>query len=92
MSKYVLSAPFKFEDQEITELNLDLESLTGRDISIVKREWAGLGNFSPMPSTDVDFCAMLAAKASKQPFEIIESLPAKEYTKLAQEVSNFLNS
>lgn len=92
MPKHVLAKEFKFEDQKITEIDLDLDSLTGRDISEVKRQWAAEGNFSPMPSTDVDFCAMLAAKASKLPIDLIQSLPAKEYTKVAQAVSNFLNA
>jgi hypothetical protein len=91
MPKHLLKKEFKFEDQTITELDLDLDSLTGRDISQVKRAWAVEGNFSPMPSTDIDFCAMLAAKASKQPIELIQAMPAKEYTAVAQVVSNFLN-
>lgn len=91
MQKHTLKKPHKFEDQEVKELDLNLDSLTGRDISQVKRQWAAEGNFSPMPSTDTDFCAMLAAKASGQSIELIQSLPAGDYMKVSQLVSNFLN-
>lgn len=88
--KHKFSSPVNFEGTDFTELDLDLESLKGSDISAAKKEWAAAGNFSPVPSSDLDFCAIVAARASKQPLEMIEDLPAKEYTKLCQAVSNFL--
>lgn len=88
--KHIFTKPYNFEGKEYTELELELDSLTGRDVSSVKRQWAGEGNFSAMPSTDSDFCIMIAAKAAKKPVEFFYSLPAKEYAKLAQAVSNFL--
>jgi hypothetical protein len=90
--KHVFDKPVTFEGTEYTELEMNLDSLTGKDISQAKRLWAGAGNFSPVPAADMDFCAALAAQASKQPLEFFEALPAKEYTKLTQAVSNFLLS
>jgi hypothetical protein len=90
--KHVFNAPVTFEGTEYKELDLKLEEMTGRDISAAKREWAVSGNFSPVPSADMDFCAILAAKASKQPLEFMQALPAREYTRLTQAVSNFLMS
>lgn len=88
--KHTFKEPVNFEGVEYTELDLELESLKGSDISEAKREWAAAGNFSPVPASDLDFCAIVAARASKQPLEMIMDLPAKEYTKLCQSVSNFL--
>ena len=88
--KHKFSSSVSFEGTEYTELDLNLDALKGIDISEAKREWAAAGNFSPVPSTDMDFCAIVAARASKQPLEMIMDLPAKEYTKLCQAVSNFL--
>lgn len=88
--KHVFDQPFDFEGTEYTELEIPLESLNGRDISVAKREWAAGGNFSPVPVADSDFCASVAARACKLPVEFFYSLPAKEYTKLTQAVSNFL--
>ena len=89
--KHIFSKPYKFDDAEFTEIDLDLDSLTGKDISSAKRIWSMAGNFSPMPSTDMDFCAALAAQASNQPIEFFESMPAREFNKITQAVSNFLN-
>lgn len=88
--KYILSKEYEFEGQKYTELELDLDILTGKDVSAAKREWARLGNFSPLVSADIDFCAFLAAKATKLPIEFMSGLPAKDYCGVAQEVSNFL--
>lgn len=84
--------PVNFEGQEIKQILLDLEGLTGKDISRVKSAWAQAGNFSPVAASDLDFCAMVACKAAGQPYEFADALPAKDYVKLAQEVSNFLLS
>lgn len=89
--KHKFAKPYKFDDIEFTEIELDLDALTGKDISSAKRVWAMAGNFSPMPSADMDFCAALAAQASKQPIEFFEQLPAREFNKVTQMVSNFLN-
>lgn len=88
--KHTFSAPYTFEGTEFTEIEMDLESMTGKDISVAKREWAAGGNFNPVPATDMDFCAALAAQAAKQPVEFFEQMPAREYTKVTQAVSNFL--
>lgn len=88
--KLKLSKPYTFEGQEYTDFEADLEALTGRDVSAAKREWTRMGNFSAVIATDIDFCVYLAAKAAKQPIEFVEGLPAKDYCRIAQEVSNFL--
>ena len=88
--KIELSKPYTFEGKEFTEFEADLESLKGRDVAEAKREWVRQGNFAAVIASDIDFCAYLAAKAAKQPFEFVEGLPAKDYCRVAQEVSNFL--
>lgn len=90
--KHVFEKPVQFEGQEYTELDINVEALTGKDMSQAKRLWTAAGNFSVAPATDMDFCAAIAAQASKQPIEFFEALPAKEFTKLTQAVSNFLLS
>ena len=88
--KISLSKPYDFDGVTYTELDVDFESLTGRDVVAAKREWARLGNFSAVISTDVEFAVFLAAKAAKQPYEFFDALPAKEYCRIAREVTNFL--
>lgn len=88
--KHEFQKPYTFEDKEYTEINLDLDGLTGRDISEAKKVWTSEGGFAVIPAVDSDFCAAVAARAAKLPLEFFLGLPAKEYTKITQAVSNFL--
>lgn len=88
--KHEFDKPFTFDGKEHTEITMDLDALTGRDISAAKKEWVAAGNFSPIPAADSDYCAIVAARASKLPLEFFYELPAREYSKLTQAVSNFL--
>ena len=88
--KYILSKEYEFEGQKYTEIEIDLDVLTGKDVSAAKREWTRAGNFSPLMASDTDFCVYPSAKAAKQPIEFMEGLPAKDYCAIGQEVANFL--
>ena len=88
--KHVFSKPYEFEGKTFKEIEFDLDSLKGSDISAAKKEFAATGNFSPVPSTDSDFCAILLARMTKQPVEFFTGLPARDYCSLTQQVSNFL--
>jgi hypothetical protein len=91
-SVVTLKKPVNFEGNEVTEISMDLESLTGRDISSIKSEWAMAGKFSPVPAADIDFCILAACRASGQPAELFDLLGSKDYMRVSQEVSNFFNS
>lgn len=90
MKKFEFSKTIHFEEKEIKEIEFDLESLSGDDVEAVKKEFTAAGNYAPVPSSDSTFCIMLLARAAKMPIEFFKILPAKDYLKLAQEVSNFL--
>ena len=88
--KYSFSKVYEFEGKEYKELEFDLDAIRGADISAAKKEFAASGNFSPLPTTDSDFCAILLARLIKQPREFFDGLPARDYCALTQRVSNFL--
>lgn len=88
--EYKFKNTYTFEGQEYDFINLDLDGMTGKDMSQAKREWTAQGNFSAVITADMDFAICVAAKASKLPIEFFEQLPAREYAKVAQEVTNFL--
>lgn len=90
MTKYTFSKPYIFEGKEYSELEFDLESLKGSDISAAKKELTSVGIFAPILASDSDFCAILLARLIKQPREFFEGMPANDYSKLIQQVSNFL--
>ena len=90
--KYEFSAPYTFEEQVYTEIDLDLDSLKGSDIANVTREWTRAGNMSMMKTTDDTFCTLLAAKAAKLHVEFFEQLPAKDYIQITTMVAGFLHN
>lgn len=88
--KHVFAKPYEFEGQTYNEIEFDLESLKGTDISAAKRTFLAEGYFSPLMTTDSDYCAILLARLTKLPFEFFSGLPAREYCEVTQKVSNFL--
>lgn len=89
--KHIFEKPFEFEGKKYEEIEMNLESLKGADISAVKKQYSAMGLFSPLPTTDSDFCALIAARQAKLPLEFFTELPAREYCLVTQKVSNFLN-
>ena len=73
-------------------LTLKLEELTGRDTSQIKREWVANGGRASFPATDLNYCALVAARAAGVKLEAIHALPAPVYVSLMREVSDFLQS
>lgn len=59
--KIALTKPYNFEGKEYTELEIDFESLTGRQVSQAKREFIRSGNFAGgnIMQADMDFCVYL---------------------------------
>ena len=92
MAKVEFEKAVEFEGTEYEELELDLESLKGKDISAAKKQWQKAGNAAAAVTMDIDFCIHVATMACDQPIEFFNELPAKEYNKVYAEVFSFLNS
>lgn len=90
MTEHVFVQPVEFEGSSYESIEMNLDGMTGRDISKAKSQWAQAGNFSPVPATDLDFCALVACESAGLPKEFAEALPAREYLAITQKVSNFL--
>lgn len=90
MEKFTFSKPYEFEGETYEDIEFDLDSLKGSDISAVKRTFSNAGGYSPVPATDSDFCALILARVTKKPVEFFTEMPAKDYCALTQRVSNFL--
>lgn len=88
--RYEFSKKYKFEEKEYDTVDIPVEDMTGRDFADVKRSWSKEGNFSAVPAADSEFCIRVAAKMSRKPVEFFEQMPAGDYCKIAQSVSNFL--
>lgn len=84
--------PYQFEGKEYTEIDLNLDSLTGKDFNDLTRRLKGSGWFAAIPAADPEFCMHIAALGAKLPIEFFESLPAAVYGSTVQRVGNFLMS
>lgn len=88
--KIEFSKPYVFEGETYESIELDLEGLSGEDMLAVNRQFSAEGHYSLAPSADMNFHALLAARACKQPIEFFLKMPAKEFANVTQVVANFL--
>jgi len=88
--KYVFSKPYVFEDEEVKEIEIDLESMKGSDVAAAKKEFSQEGQFSVLLANDPVFCMMLVARLTKRPKEFFDDLPGRDYLAISQEVQHFL--
>lgn len=87
--KITLSTPMKYKDSELSELDLDLESLTGQDLIDIESSITSRGQTVQMSSQG--YFAAIAAKSAHIPVEVIKSLPLKDFMKITNQVIFFLN-
>jgi len=85
-----LKTPITFEDKEYTELNFDIEALTGRDLVKAEQEAAAISPQGLMPELSKSYNAVVAGKACKVPVDLIMALSVKDFTFLTVSVQNFL--
>ncbi|NTU28849.1 phage tail assembly protein [Brevibacillus sp. HB1.1] len=88
---YKLSRPFSFDGKEYTELDLDLDSITGEDLMSCERQLnASTKDLVFVKELSKPYLALVAARAAKVPVELIHKLPAKDFSKVTMLVQNFL--
>lgn len=92
MIKIVLDQPIKIGEEEVKELTLDFESLTGNAILAAETEARAMGDKTPQLLFSMKFQAAIASKASKVPIKIIIDLPAGKFQEIMMEVNHFLFS
>lgn len=89
-----LTRPKQFDGKEVTEIVLDLDSLTGTDIELAENQFTAqnpeISASTPVKWMSNAFLAIVAAKAAKVPVELIKSLSATDYSKVTMKVQVFL--
>ena len=90
--KYKFSKHFEFEGKTFEELDIDLDSLTGEDLEVVEQLMTEDRIFAPVPAIHRGYCSRIGAVAAKVPHAFFKKLPAKDYSKITQEISTFLLS
>jgi len=87
---YKLSRPFNWQGKTYTELNLDFESLTGKDLIKAESEFNKKGGFAIMLDLNKEYCAIIAAKAAGVGSDMLMELPANDFSKITTRVTGFL--
>ncbi|WP_303997079.1 hypothetical protein [Megamonas hypermegale] len=78
-------------DKELTEINFDFNSLTGKDVLKAERTTKILNPRLTVVNADLGFLGQLAAIAGKVPFYELEKLPGHQYAKVTVWGMNYLN-
>jgi len=86
-----LKKSIEYDSETITELNLDLDSLTGQDMINAEKE-ADTNEFTPMKEFNKSHLAILAAKACGKPSDMMPLLGLRDFSSITREVQNFLFS
>ena len=89
MPKLQLKKPFMLDGQEVTEIEYDLESLTGKELNNASMELKKRGIIIVQPEIDLDYQSALFAEAAGMSFEDVQRLPIKDFQKACGLVAAF---
>lgn len=90
MAQHKLSKPVVYDDKEFTEINLDLDSLTGEDLVNIETEMTASGLMVALPEASKSYQMYVAARAAKVPVELIKKLSIKDASAITIKVQSFL--
>lgn len=88
--KIQLKKAITHKGNEISTLDLELDTLTGNDLIDVEEQILKTGN--PIQSTDFSrvYLITVAARALHMPAEILKQMCARDFARVVNEVRNFL--
>ena len=92
MRKIKLSRPTQINGSELTEINLDLESLKGKDLIELETGFRKLyrGEYIPVVGIDSRYHAFVAGRVSGINPEDLGELYAPDFAAVCAEVQSFL--
>ena len=86
-----LSQVYRFEDQEISELDFSgLESITVANMIKANKTLSSSGNFSVLPETDLQYCLSIATDVTGLPIEFFKKLKPRDGIRVKNKVTSFL--
>lgn len=88
--KIALSKELTIKGELVKEVELDFDSLTGRDLTKAEKEARIAGDANVMINFSMVYHAAIVAKLLGITYDDVLDLPAGDFTKLTASVSNFL--
>lgn len=87
-----LSKPFKYEEYDLTEIDLDFEGAPANVLIRADREMVKRKHVPQFKQMDTVYCGVIASMVTKIPYKVLTSLPLKDFNLLVNAVSGFLLS
>ena len=88
--KIKLSKAIKHKGENIEILDINLDDLTGNDLIEVEKQLTQSGEVSIVTDFNKIYLITIAARALHIPVEILKFVSAKDFTRITNEVRNFL--
>ena len=89
MAKVILTKALTIAGKEVKEVELDVEKLSGRDLTLAERESRAMGDNAASVFVSMNFQAIVVAKLLKVPVDDILDLPAGDFKQLVVPVASF---
>lgn len=92
LNEYTLIKPIQFDGETVTKLTLDFDDLSAEDLIVCVKQARRIDpeEVSLARATSLSYQMAVAARAAKQPIELIRALKAKDFTQVTQLAANFL--
>lgn len=92
MNNIKLKKAIKKDNEEIAELNLNFDGITGNDIIAAEKETRLLGDTTPDACYSKTFQAIIAAKAADKPLIVddILAMNGTDFINVTTQTANFL--
>lgn len=88
--KLVLSEPFRFDNQEITEIEMEgMLNLTAGDMCDIDRQMIAKGYYGSRIDTTRQYAMYVAARVNHKPWEFCERMAARDSIRLREMVATF---
>ena len=88
--KIRLKKALRHKGEELHELDIPLEDLTGMDLIDIEQQLFKAGKVALMPDYSKIYLIRVAARAAKIPAEVMETLSARDFTVVTNRVQSFL--
>lgn len=88
--KVQLKKALKHKGEELHELDIPLENLTGSDLIEVEQQLFKSGKVALMPDYSKVYLIRVASRAARIPVEVLEGLSARDFTVVTNKVQTFL--
>ena len=88
--KITLTKAIEHGGKKITELDLNFEKLSGRDLAEAAKEARLMGDMAPKQDFTCEYLSAVAAKAAGVAADTILELPAADFMRVKTEVEAFL--